>query len=142
MNKTNECHAGSRFPSLRLNSTSPLQQAIQLALLGLQIRVPTDMLLGDEDVRHGSLARYLLERILEGAAVVCRGHEQSNVSKGYSALATESFLGLLLHTDFVQLHEEELGMFVLEQLFRGSAVRAVALAEDDDAVVVDDLLRL
>lgn len=44
-----------------LNSASILEQGLEVALLGLQIRVSTDMLLRNEDVGHGSLAGQLAE---------------------------------------------------------------------------------
>ena len=46
------------------------------------------------------------------------------------------------HTDLVELHEEELGVFLVQQRLGRLAVGAVGLGEDDDAVVVDDLLGL
>ncbi len=52
------------------NSTRALQQIIKLSLLALQIRVATNMLLSDEDVRHATLAGYFLERILDRGAVI------------------------------------------------------------------------
>ncbi len=47
-----------------------LQHLRQLALLALQIRIPANMLLGDEDVGHGALVRHLLERVLDRRSVV------------------------------------------------------------------------
>jgi len=47
-----------------------LQHLRQLALLALQIRIPANMLLGDEDVGHGALVRHLLERVLDRCTVV------------------------------------------------------------------------
>jgi len=46
-----------------------------------------------------------------------------------------------VHTNLVQLDGVELGALLAQQLLGGFAVRAVALAEDGDGVVVDDLLR-
>jgi hypothetical protein len=45
-------------------------------------------------------------------------------------------------TDFIQLHQKVFGMLLVEQRFAGAAVWAVALGEDDDRVLVDDLLGL
>jgi hypothetical protein len=66
---------------LRLDSTSTLQQIIQLALLSLQVRVPTDVFLSDENVRHAALAGDLFERILEGGAVVCKKKKSQSTTE-------------------------------------------------------------
>lgn len=47
-----------------------LQQRRQLALLRLQVRVATNVLLVDEDVRDGSLVGDLLQSVLNRRAVV------------------------------------------------------------------------
>jgi len=57
-------------PYISLNSMRLLQHLGQLALLPLQIRVPANMLLGDEDVGHGALVRHLLEGVLDRCSVV------------------------------------------------------------------------
>ena len=84
-----------------------LQQAIKLALLGLDIRVATDVVLVDEDVGHAALASDLLEGILECGAVLC-----DSMSVRYS-YAVESQTGRVsvtwrrgksIHTDLIQLH--------------------------------------
>jgi hypothetical protein len=54
-----------RYTKRRLNGTSILEQSRQVALLGLQIRVSTNVLLRNEDVGHGSLARQFTERALD-----------------------------------------------------------------------------
>lgn len=46
------------------------------------------------------------------------------------------------HTDLIKLNDVELGSGIAEELLRGAAVRAVALAEDGDGVLVDDGLNL
>jgi hypothetical protein len=48
-----------------LQSTSILEQRLQVALLGLQIRVSTNVLLRNEDAGHGSLARHFAEGALD-----------------------------------------------------------------------------
>jgi hypothetical protein len=53
-----------------LDGTSILEQRVQVALLGLQIRVPTNVLLRNEDVGHGSLARHLAEGALDRGTVI------------------------------------------------------------------------
>ena len=47
-----------------------LEQRRELALLLLQVRVPTNVHVVDEDVGHGPLAANLLESGLDGCAVV------------------------------------------------------------------------
>lgn len=68
------------------------------------------MLLRDEDVRHGALARQVRERVLDCAAIV----------------------------HLVQLDGVELCARVGQKLLRGAAVGAVRLREDGDGVLVDD----
>lgn len=53
-----------------LNGVRLLQQGWKLALLGLQLGVAANVLVVDEDVGHGALVGDLLERILDGGAVV------------------------------------------------------------------------
>ena len=48
-----------RVLSAFLQSPGILQQLGQVPLDGLQIRVPTDMFLRDEDIGHGALARHV-----------------------------------------------------------------------------------
>jgi len=102
-----------RLPQ-RLNSASILQQILQVPLLVLQIRVATNMLLPNEDVRHRRLARQVAERGLDRGAVI----------------------------DLIQLNRIKLGAALTQQLLRRLAVRAVALAEHRDGVLVDDALHL
>lgn len=52
------------------SSANLLEQGLELAGLGLQVRVAADMLLADVDVGDGALARDLDERGLDGGAVV------------------------------------------------------------------------
>lgn len=52
------------------NSTGLLQKGRQLRLLRLQIRVASNMLLRNEDIGHSALIRHLLQRVLEGGAVI------------------------------------------------------------------------
>ena len=49
-----------------LDSASLLEQARQFALLALQMRVSANMLLSDEDVGNGGLARHVFEGGLDG----------------------------------------------------------------------------
>jgi hypothetical protein len=62
----------SQFPLsiMQSQSTSILQQLGELALLGLQVGVSTNMLLLDVDIRDGSLAIDLLERILDRGSII------------------------------------------------------------------------
>lgn len=53
------------------NGTSLLEQSVQLLLLGLQVRVAANVLLGNEDVGHGGLASKVAERGLDGGTVIC-----------------------------------------------------------------------
>ena len=55
----------------RLDSVGILEQLRKLALLGLQLRVTTDVLLADEDVGDGALLGHLLEGVLDGGTIVC-----------------------------------------------------------------------
>lgn len=48
-----------------LQSTSILEQRLQVALLSLKVRVSTNVLLRNENVGHGSLARHLAEGALD-----------------------------------------------------------------------------
>lgn len=48
-----------------------LQQIRQLALLTLQLRVPANVLLSDENVRHGTLRSDFLQSILNLGSIVC-----------------------------------------------------------------------
>ena len=52
-----------------LNRTGTLQHLIEFALFTLEVRIATDVLLLEEDVGHATLAREVLERILECGAV-------------------------------------------------------------------------
>ena len=83
-------------------STGISEQALELALLGLEIRVAANVLLGNVDVGDGALAADLLEGVLDGAAVRL----------------------------LVELEEEVLGTSAVEQLLGRLAVRAVGLGED------------
>lgn len=49
-----------------LDSTSILEQVVELTLLGLQIAVSTNVLLGDEDVGDGGLAGHFAKGGLNG----------------------------------------------------------------------------
>ena len=54
-----------------LSSSRLLQQLRKLATLGLQIRVPTNVLVVDEDIRDGALLGHFLERVLDRCSVIC-----------------------------------------------------------------------
>lgn len=62
----------SLSPSQSRCSNSPRipQQPVQLPLLRLQIRVPANVLLLDEDIRHGALTRQFLQSVLESGSVI------------------------------------------------------------------------
>jgi hypothetical protein len=62
-----------------LDGTGVLEQRVQVTLLGLQIRVSTNVLLRNEDVGHGSLARHLAECALDGGAVICTHNKLARV---------------------------------------------------------------
>lgn len=102
--------------ALRLESASILEQVFELAgfLQVLQVGVAADMLLLDVNVGDGTLARDLLESILQGRTI----------RKLVELVSLE--------------HGTELGQGVLG----GAAVRAVGLGEDDDSILLDDLLNL
>jgi hypothetical protein len=53
-----------------LDGTGILEQGVQAALLGLQIGVSANVLLCDEDVGHGGLARHFAEGALNRGAVI------------------------------------------------------------------------
>ena len=53
-----------------LDSSSFLQKLRQLVFLSLKIRIPTDMLVVDEDIGYGALVGYLLEGILDGCSII------------------------------------------------------------------------
>jgi len=106
--------AGGDLIPYHLNSAGLLQQIWQLRLLGLQVRVPTNVFLGNEDVRNGALGRYLFERILDRSAII----------------------------DLIELDGVILCAKLGEQTLGGFAVRAIALAKDGDGVVFDDAFGL
>lgn len=56
---------------LCLDGTGGFQKIVQLRLFGLEIGIAANVLLGDEDVGHGSLAGDFLEGVLESGAVFC-----------------------------------------------------------------------
>lgn len=62
--------------SSNLNRTSIFEQGRKVTFLGLEIGVPTNMFLGNEDVWDGALSCYLLERVLNRRTVVCAGDYQ------------------------------------------------------------------
>jgi hypothetical protein len=61
-----------------LDGVGILEQLRELALLRLQLRVATDVLLSDEDVGHGALLGDVLEGILDRGAVICSGSFSSD----------------------------------------------------------------
>jgi hypothetical protein len=101
---------------LRSQNASLLEEAVEFAGIAqaLQIRVAANVLLVDVDVGHGALAVELLESILEVAAF----------------------------GDLIELYDLDGGSKLLEGAFGSLAVRAVALGEDNDSIVVDLLLDL
>lgn len=97
-----------------LQSTSLRQHLLQTPLLGLQIRVSSNMLVVDEHVWHRALACDL----------------------GEGGLDRRSIVG------FIELEELVFGAHVGQEGFGGFAVGAVGFAEDGDCVAVDDALGL
>jgi hypothetical protein len=85
-----------------LQSTSRLQQLWELALLGLQVRVSTNVLVIDEDVWDGALSADLLESILDLGSII----------------------------DLVELDGVELGTRLGQGCLCGLAVWAVRLGEN------------
>jgi hypothetical protein len=55
----------------RLNGVGILKQLGELALLCLELGVAANMLLTDEDVRHGALLGDVLKSILDRGAIIC-----------------------------------------------------------------------
>ena len=53
-----------------LDSTSLFQQSIELALSGLEIRIATNVLLGNENVGNAALAGDFLQSILDCGAII------------------------------------------------------------------------
>ena len=47
------------------------QHLRELRLLALQLRISTDMLMVDEDVRNASLVGHLLKGVLKRGAIIC-----------------------------------------------------------------------
>jgi hypothetical protein len=134
------------------SGTSLLEQVDELALLGLQVRVATNVLLGDEDVGDGRLAGHVGEDGLHGGAIVCgervsgrrhrtRGGGGERERGERDGKRREKKRGALL-TNLVELDSEELCALVAQQLLCLAAVGAVALGEDGDGILVDDGLDL
>jgi len=96
--------------SMGLDGAGILEQVVEACLFRLQVRVSTNVLLRNEDVGHGGLARQLAQGRLDGRAVV----------------------------NLVQLDGEEFRTAVTEQLLCLAAVGTVGLGEDGDGVLVDD----
>lgn len=63
-------HSGHVLSGLSLDSASTLQEAVQLALLSLEVRITTNVFLGDEDIGHAALAGDFFEGILNGGTVL------------------------------------------------------------------------
>ena len=61
----------AHLPRVLLDRIRLFQQLWQLSFLGLQLRVTTDMLVIDEDIRNRALMGDVLEGILDGCTVVC-----------------------------------------------------------------------
>jgi len=99
--------------SLALDGVCILQQLWQLRLLCLEVRVATDVLVVNEDVRDGALVGDVFESVLNCAAIV----------------------------DLIQLNDVRLDAHLAQQGLGRLAIRAIRLGEDSDGVVVDDILR-
>lgn len=80
------------------------------------------MLLADEDIGHGALARDVLEGGLDGGTVVWEVVSEMCCCSSLSCKAW-----LQQHTNLVQLDGVELCAAVRQQLLRGAAVGAVGL---------------
>lgn len=65
------CSLTSHLLIYHLDSVGVLEQLRKLALLGLELRVTTNVLLADEDAGDGALLGHLLEGVLDGGAIVC-----------------------------------------------------------------------
>lgn len=57
-------------PRTTLDGIRILQQLRQLALLALQLRIPTNMLMINENIRHASLVCHFLQSVLDRGSVV------------------------------------------------------------------------
>ena len=118
----------------RLQCSGSSQLLLQLILAQrLDIAVPTNVFLADEDIRHAALVGDLLQRILQRGSIICCTKQSATVNLTL-ALFSE-------HTDLIQLPDLELCSGLAQQLLGGLAVRTVALAEDGDGVVVNERLR-
>jgi hypothetical protein len=65
------CSLISHLLIYHLDSVGILEKLGKLALLRLELRVTTDVLLADEDVGDGALLGHLLEGVLDGGTIVC-----------------------------------------------------------------------
>ncbi|KAI9684209.1 MAG: hypothetical protein M1829_003479 [Trizodia sp. TS-e1964] len=77
------------------------------------------MLAANEDIRHASLAREILQRSLDIGAIIYSRRQLSSLARQQ----------LAARTDLVQLHNVEIGFQARQQLLRRLAVGAVRLAE-------------
>jgi hypothetical protein len=124
------------------------------------------VLLRNEDVGHGGLARHLAEGALDRGTVVysqCVSLISSQLScMAFSTASPSSiprvpdthtracvlgyifsdFRPRVLRTNLIQLNRIKLCAALAQQLLRLATVRAVALAEDGDGVLVNDALDL
>jgi hypothetical protein len=134
----------------RLDSTSRLQKPIKLSPLPLQVRVATNVLLADEDVGHGALARDAFECVLESGAVLYTNGTVStyrvkrDLGSEHASRRQRLRMGErgVKHTNLIKLHQKVLCALLAQQRLGGLAVGAVGLGEDDDGVLVDDILCL
>ena len=105
-----------------------LQQLWQLALLGLQIRVSSNVLLLDENIGNRALAGYALKGVLDGSTIIyIKDTENQFPFHNLKGLLVE---GGSKHTNLVQLNGVEPCPQVGQKLFCSFAVWAVGFAED------------
>lgn len=61
---------GGPVDFIPLDRASILEQALEVSLLRLQVGVATDVLLRNEDIGHGGLARQIAQSRLDGRAII------------------------------------------------------------------------
>ena len=104
-----------------LDGTSILQKSWQITLLGLQIRVSTNVLMFDKDIWNGSLASNLLECILEVRTVVWDGQALAVARVGQIQRRL---------TDLVEFNQVVFRTHLGQERFGGLAIRAIGFAKD------------
>lgn len=122
-----------------LNSSGFLQQVRQLATLGLQIRVPTNVLVVDENIRDGALLGDFLERVLDRCSVICFFDScqppRYHMSHYISRIRRSQDRAGWQRTDLIQLDDVGLRAQLAQQLLGGFAVWAPGFTEDGSGIV-------